>query len=166
MPLILTLGLCSLGCVIYPRPVQLDTVCGPAIHWQDNDTAETFNAKVVHALQTLVKETNAKEYKCNRASHKYRDPLLQCLYGCCMALQNLFFFVLIMVLIWPTFVPLLIWTLWQKIREKKNRSKSKKMVEEDLPKSDINSLIVDHDNDDTLMKKDGKDNNKKKRKNK
>lgn len=71
-PFALTWGLLSLGMVITPRAVPLDTVFGAPVPWEDDDTPEGFNQKVVKALQELIEKTNDRVFP-DKISR--RDPL-------------------------------------------------------------------------------------------
>lgn len=123
-PLMITTLLFSLGCVICPMPVQLDTVCGDPVHWEAGDTAESFNRRVVAALQKLVDDSNAKQFTSNRPSNTCRDPLLRVLFGAAIVLQNVLFASVTLLLIWSTFLPLLVLTLFRTAFPRKKTSKA------------------------------------------
>lgn len=125
-PLMISTLLFSLGCVLCPLPVQLDTVCGEPVHWEDKDTAASFNRRVVAALQKLVDESNAKQFTSNRPGNRCRDPLQRVLVGAMIALQNVLFASVTLLLIWSTFLPLLAVTLFRAAFPKRKKKKSPK----------------------------------------
>jgi 1-acyl-sn-glycerol-3-phosphate acyltransferase len=54
MPIMMTLIAFSLGFVIFPRPVKLDTYFGTPVVLRDGETDSVFAARVMEATQTLI----------------------------------------------------------------------------------------------------------------
>lgn len=113
LPLMLTFMMFCLGFVLYPRPVQLDTVFGEPIHWKTGESGKSFNARVVKSLTNLIEITNRKNCVRRRRPRNFLSHVHHILLTSFVVIQNAFFALFGLLMIWSTFLPCMILSFLQ-----------------------------------------------------
>lgn len=117
LPFLLTCFLCAFGFLFLPNRVKLDTYLGEALTLQDHETAEEFGKRVATSVQDLINkvrkmdEKNGK-VKINRVTAETLSEQVNVfILGSYALVQNVLFVLVILCLIWTTFLPVLVFTI-------------------------------------------------------
>lgn len=115
LPFLLTCFLCSFGFILLPNRVKLETFLGDPLTLEDNETAEEFGKRVADGVQALIIKVQAMDAKEGSIAKVEVDTWVEQLniiiLGTYTFVHNFVLVVTLLIIIWSSFPPLLLYTI-------------------------------------------------------
>lgn len=107
LPILNTFNFFSLGFMILPNPIKMDTYFGDPVYYQPGEPAETLASRVKKSLQNLIVKTESLPTGANLKPESHKHPLKSICIGVVAVFQNTLSVMLLVSSIW-IFSPILI----------------------------------------------------------